>query len=211
MIVAIFSFFVGFSSCAASSGQTIVLTLGELQNDILGGEIINNETLILDVGQLFNVSVINEHEIDVFLPAEPLACAIVAVEHRTNDSWQKWSDCDFRRHINNPVFLAPGQAIDGTRRFRAPEPIPHVAVGEKSRYPKSSVPAKDLGKSQIPIDSGSVGIEVQQSQVETPPVPFFERFSTLPAGEYQLVVSYAFLDQPDVIRYASSSAFLVLD
>jgi hypothetical protein len=211
MIVGIFAFFVSFSLSAANSGHTIVLTLGDLQNDNLPSEMINDATLTLGVGEPFNVSVINEHATDVLLPAEPSACAIVTVEHRTNDSWQQWSNCDFRRQIDNPVFLAPGQAIDGTRRFRASKPTSSVAVGEKSRFPKTSVYAGELGKSQIPIDPGSGMIVVEQTQIETPPVPFFEKFRTLPAGEYQLVVSYALIDQPDVIRYARSSAFLVVD
>ena len=167
--------------------------------------------LMLQSGELLNVIVKNIYDREIFLPAAPDACAVVAIERRLRGAWGKWSDCELRRRIENPIKLAPGQAIIGIRHLRGQSRISNAETYDGSLSTPSKQPTDGSNGAKLPSGQVPVEIEVQQTIIETPPVPFFERFRTLPAGEYQLAASYAFSERPGNIRFVRSPPFVVMD
>lgn len=210
-VIVTFAAFMSFSSNVTSSNTNITLALGAPQyGDARADENTNQETLILSTGEPLNVLVKNLHEQEVFLPATGEACAVITVERLSDGAWHHWSSCEFRRHIKDPIILAPGEVIEGTRSFRVTRPISKAEVLEGPLGSQPDLPTKEILQGpthQVPVEK-----EVQQTiNTIQPPVPFFEKFSTLPAGDYLLATSYAFSSRPEEIRYVKSMPFSVID
>lgn len=203
-------------SCAAVPNDALTISLGPPEIDKPPMEDHPSNGLRLGVGEHLAVSIFNKYQRDVLLPAGTKACAIIAVKRHTDDGWQNWSDCSLRRPINKPVSLAPNQSIGGIRQFGASPSmvsaeLGHTTVHNENEQQRQKPSLNRQSETENPREQGGVEHEVQQLQLAVPNVPLFERFKTLPAGQYQLVASYALSDQPETVLSAASPIFWVVE